>query len=57
MTRVLIIDDEKRLRDNLAEMLELHGYECTVAQDGIEGLAEALSVESDIILCDVMTLS
>jgi DNA-binding response OmpR family regulator len=54
MTRVLIIDDEKRLRDNLAEMLELHGYECMVAQDGIEGLAKALSVEPDIILCDVM---
>lgn len=54
MTRVLIIDDEQRLRDNLAEMLELQDFETFTAQDGIDGLAKAFQLEPDIILCDVM---
>ena len=54
MTRVLIIDDEQRLRDNLAEMLELQDFETFTAQDGIDGLAKAFQLEPDVILCDVM---
>lgn len=54
MTRVLIIDDEQRLRDNLAEMLDLQDFETFTAQDGIDGLAKAFQLEPDVILCDVM---
>lgn len=54
MTRVLIIDDEQRLRDNLAEMLDLQDFETFTAQDGLEGLAKAFQMEPDVILCDVM---
>lgn len=54
MTQILLIDDETRLRNNTAEMLELHGYDVVTAQDGIEGFAKAMTVEPDIILCDVM---
>jgi DNA-binding response OmpR family regulator/anti-sigma regulatory factor (Ser/Thr protein kinase) len=54
MTKILLIDDETRLRNNTAEMLELKGYDVVTAQDGIEGFAKAMSVHPDIILCDVM---
>lgn len=54
MTQILLIDDETRLRNNTAEMLELHGYDVVTAQDGIEGFAKAMTVEPDVILCDVM---
>ena len=36
--RVLIIDDEKNLRESLSEFLALDGFSCTGAADGIEGL-------------------
>ncbi len=54
MKRILLIDDETRLRDNTAEILELHGYAIVTAQDGIDGLSKALDVFPDLILCDVM---
>ena len=54
MTQILLIDDETRLRENTAEILELHGYTIVTAQDGIEGFAKAMIVEPDLILCDVM---
>lgn len=54
MTKILIIDDEQRLRDNLSEMLELKGYETHLASDGVDGLAMALQYDPEVILCDVM---
>jgi len=54
MYKVLIIDDEKRLRENLAEILEIHDYETIIASDGLDGFAKALSVVPDLIICDVM---
>ena len=52
--KILVIDDEKRLRSNLAEILTLNNYEVYEASDGIEGLKKTISVEPDIILCDIM---
>jgi DNA-binding response OmpR family regulator len=54
MKRILLIDDEIRLRDNTAELLELNGYMLVMAQDGIEGLNKAMEFLPDVILCDVM---
>jgi DNA-binding response OmpR family regulator len=54
MKRILLIDDEIRLRDNTAELLELNGYMLVKAQDGIEGLNKAMEFLPDLILCDVM---
>ncbi len=54
MYKVLIIDDEKRLRENLAEILEIHDYETIIATDGLDGFAKALAVVPDLIICDVM---
>lgn len=54
MYKVLIIDDEKRLRENLAEILEIHDYETIIAADGLAGYLKALAVETDLIICDVM---
>jgi DNA-binding response OmpR family regulator len=51
--KILIIDDEKRLRDNLSEILELHGFETVIANDGLVGYAKALTVIPDVIICDI----
>jgi two-component system, sensor histidine kinase and response regulator len=52
--KILVIDDEKRLRSNLAEILTLNNYDVYEASDGTEGLKKTISVEPDIILCDIM---
>ena len=36
--RLLVIDDEKNIREGLAEFLQSDGYEVTCAADGEEGL-------------------
>ncbi len=54
MKRILLIDDEIRLRDNTAEILELNGYMIVKARDGMEGFVKAMDVLPDLILCDVM---
>jgi two-component system, NtrC family, response regulator AtoC len=50
---VLIIDDEPGLRQTVSLILTEEGYEVQVAADGEEGLARALELKPDIILCDV----
>ncbi|HEY0306272.1 MAG TPA: sigma-54 dependent transcriptional regulator [Longimicrobiales bacterium] len=50
---VLIIDDEPGLRQTVSLILADEGYEVHTASDGEEGLARAIEVQPDIILCDV----
>ncbi|HEY8507651.1 MAG TPA: sigma-54 dependent transcriptional regulator [Steroidobacteraceae bacterium] len=50
---VLIIDDEPGLRQTVSLILADEGYEVHTASDGEEGLARALELQPDIILCDV----
>ena len=50
---VLIIDDEPGLRQTVSLILADEGYEVHTASDGEDGLARALEVQPDIILCDV----
>jgi two-component system response regulator AtoC len=50
---VLIIDDEPGLRQTVSLILREEGYQVFTASDGEEGLARALEVKPDIILCDV----
>jgi two-component system response regulator HydG len=51
--RVLIIDDDRRHAETVAEVLEAVGYDCTVAFSGLEG-ARMLEVEDwDVILTDL----
>lgn len=54
MVKLLLIEDEKILRENTAELLEIHGFECITAQHGREGLEKALSERPDLIICDIM---
>ncbi len=51
---MLIIEDNEEVRENLAEILDLYGYETTMAPDGLEGVKAAIQYLPDMILCDVM---
>jgi len=54
MTRILIVEDEASLSEPLAFLLEREGYETTVAEDGLAGLAEFDRNGADLILLDLM---
>ena len=53
MARILIIDDEKSIRNTLKEILEYEGHEVLDAPDGLEGLRLITSEKFDIIFCDI----
>jgi len=54
MSKVLIIEDEKNIRETIKEILELNDYEIATAENGLIGIAKALQFKPDLIVCDVM---
>lgn len=52
--RLLIVDDDKQIRELLAFDISHSGYVVDTAQDGQEGLKKALENHYDLILLDVM---
>jgi len=54
MSKVLIIEDNNDIRDNIVEILELADYQVFEANNGKAGVAVALKELPDIILCDIM---
>jgi len=53
MARILVIDDEKPIRNTLNEILEYEDHEVEMASDGMEGLEKAKEEKFDVILCDI----
>ncbi|MES2559468.1 MAG: sigma-54 dependent transcriptional regulator [Bacteroidota bacterium] len=53
MGKILIIDDEKAIRNTLKEILEYEGYLVDEAADGQSGLEKIENEEYEAILCDI----
>ena len=54
MEKILIIEDNKDVRENLEEILDVSGYEVVSAENGLKGVEKAMHNTPDLILCDVM---
>jgi len=54
MARILVIEDESHIRDNLLRFVRLEGHEGLSAADGNAGLRLAREQRPDLIFCDVM---
>ncbi|MEP6464901.1 MAG: response regulator [Parafilimonas sp.] len=54
MKKILVIEDNTEVRENIAEILELSNYKVVVAKDGKEGVEMALQEIPDLIVCDIM---
>ncbi|MEM8860083.1 MAG: response regulator [Chloroflexota bacterium] len=52
--KVLVIDDSPEHLSLLTMIMELHGYEITIVQNGVEALHLALEDPPDIILLDIL---
>ncbi|MCO5254821.1 MAG: sigma-54 dependent transcriptional regulator [Bacteroidia bacterium] len=53
MTRILVIDDEKAIRDTLKEILSFEGYTVDLAENGKEGIDTLTENLYDVVLSDI----
>src|SRR3990172_8533365 len=53
MAKILVIDDEKSIRNTLQEVLEYEGHKVDQATNGAEGLELFTNGDYDIVLCDI----
>lgn len=54
MARILIIEDEVQIRDNLVRFLRLEGHEVAFAEDGVAGLESVRATPPELVICDFM---
>jgi DNA-binding response OmpR family regulator len=54
MKKILVIEDHTDVRENIAEILDLAGYETFQAPHGKEGVRIAVQEQPDLIICDIM---
>jgi len=52
--RILVVDDDRAVRDSLRRSLQFNGYEVETAADGAEALARVPAARPDAIVMDVM---
>jgi two-component system response regulator MprA len=52
--RILVVDDDRSVRESLRRSLEFNGYSVELAADGAEALARVPNVRPDAIVMDVM---
>lgn len=52
--RILVVDDESKLRAMLRMILENRGYEVLEAADGREAVTQAMNAKPDLVILDVM---
>ncbi len=51
---VLVIEDERSVLENIAEILQMDGFDTLEAVNGGEGLSIAKQYKPDLIVCDIM---
>jgi DNA-binding NtrC family response regulator len=51
--KILVIDDERSIRNTLKEILEYEGHEVMLAEDGLKGVEAVQKGTFDVIFCDI----
>ena len=52
--KILIVEDEPAIAENLAALLAAKGYEIILAADGSQAVSEARKQHPDVVLLDIM---
>mgnify|MGYP001280868127 FL=1 len=53
MAKILVIDDEKSIRNSLKDVLEYEKHEVVLSEDGLDGLEKFNEGSFDVVLCDI----
>lgn len=51
--KILVIDDELQICENVTEYLKGFGFKTISAHNGVEGVQKAIKLKPDLILCDI----
>ena len=54
MPKILVIEDEAAIRNNLVRLLRAEGYEVSTAENGALGVRAAALDRPDLVICDVL---
>lgn len=54
LPRVLVVDDDRAVRESLRRSLEFNGYVVTLATDGADALAQIIATTPDVVVMDLM---
>jgi CheY-like chemotaxis protein len=52
--KILIIEDNRDIRESTTELLELEGYAVLTTENGLEGIRSAQAELPDLVICDVL---
>ena len=50
---ILVVEDEKTMRDVLVDALSHEGFQVVQAENGVQGLSAALNSQPDLIITDI----
>ena len=53
MSTILVIDDEKSIRNSLKDILEYEDHHVSIAENGIEGINMVKTNSFDVVFCDI----
>lgn len=54
MKRILVIEDERSVLENIVEVLQTEGFDVRGVDNGREGVNVALEFDPDLVVCDIM---
>lgn len=53
MAKILVIDDEKSIRNSIKDILSFEGHEIVLAENGMEGLVAVKTEKPEVVFCDI----
>ncbi len=54
MCTILLVEDNKNIRENTVELLKMEGYRVVTAKDGSDGFEKISELRPDLIICDII---
>lgn len=53
MAKILVIDDERSIRNSMKEILTFEGYDVVLAENGLEGVVAVKTEKPEVVFCDI----
>ncbi|MEM7532076.1 MAG: response regulator [Chloroflexota bacterium] len=54
MKKILVIEDQPELLEEIVDLFEIEGYTVVSADNGLDGVQRALEEAPDLVVCDIM---
>ncbi|AFY73516.1 response regulator containing a CheY-like receiver domain and a GGDEF domain [Synechococcus sp. PCC 7502] len=54
MSKILVVEDSQAQRETIINILKSHKFEIATAKNGVEAIAQAKSIQPDVIILDIV---